>query len=305
MAKFDHFNFISLIYDRVFGRSTDQRIVNLSKVESHHSLLDIGGGTGRVAISFFSLTPTIIIADSALRMLQQAKSKGLSAIQTQSETLPFPDSAFDRIIMVDAFHHVFDQRQSLDEIWRTLAPGGRLIIEEPDIQNFAVKLIALGEKILLMRSKFLKPTEIMMMCNFGDVAKCDLLTDKGIAWVIIDKNPHQNSKERSMSEINVAELMKSIPNHFNVEKAKGVSGVVQCLFSGEQASDWVITIENQTCTVEEGKTVNPNLTIKADAEDGVNLLTGKLDAMRAYMLGKVKVFGDLSLGMKLINFFDM
>ncbi len=76
------------------------------------------------------------------------------------------------------------------------------------------------------------------------------------------------------------------------------------MFSGEQASDWVITIENQTCVVEEGKTNNPALTIKADAEVGVDLLTGKLDAMRAYMLGKVKVFGDLSLGMKLVNFFD-
>jgi putative sterol carrier protein len=108
-----------------------------------------------------------------------------------------------------------------------------------------------------------------------------------------------------MAEINVSELMKSIPDHFNAEKAKGVSGVVQCMFSGDQASDWVITIENQTCSVVEGKTTNPSLTIKADAEDGVNLLTGKLDAMRAYMLGKVKVFGDLSLGMKLINFFDM
>jgi putative sterol carrier protein len=76
------------------------------------------------------------------------------------------------------------------------------------------------------------------------------------------------------------------------------------MFSGEQASDWVIKIENQTCAVEEGRVDNPDLTIKAEAEDGVNLLTGKLDAMRAYMLGKVKVFGDLSLGMKLMNFFD-
>ncbi|NLN71096.1 MAG: SCP2 sterol-binding domain-containing protein [Chloroflexi bacterium] len=50
---------------------------------------------------------------------------------------------------------------------------------------------------------------------------------------------------------------------------------------------------------------NPDLTIKADAEDGVNLLRGKLDPMQAYMLGKIKVFGDLALGMKLINFFDM
>lgn len=104
--------------------------------------------------------------------------------------------------------------------------------------------------------------------------------------------------------MNVREIMKAIPNYFVPEKAKGVSGVVQCVFSGEQASNWVIRIEDQTCEVEEGKIDNPDLTIKANAEDGVNVLTGKLDAMRAYMLGKVKVFGDLSLGMKLTKLFN-
>jgi putative sterol carrier protein len=107
-----------------------------------------------------------------------------------------------------------------------------------------------------------------------------------------------------MSDIDVREFMTSIPDYFNAEKAKGVSSVVQCMFTGEQASDWVIRIKDQTCEVEEGKTANPDLTIKTDAEDGVQLLTGKLDAMKAYMLGKVKVFGDLALGMKLVNFFD-
>lgn len=107
-----------------------------------------------------------------------------------------------------------------------------------------------------------------------------------------------------MTEIDVHQVMTSIPDHFNAEKAKGVSAVVQLMFSGDQASDWVIKIQDQGCSVEEGKTANPDLTIKADAEDGVNLLTGKLDPMRAYMLGKVKVFGDLSLGMKLVNFFN-
>jgi putative sterol carrier protein len=108
-----------------------------------------------------------------------------------------------------------------------------------------------------------------------------------------------------MAEVNVREIMQVIPDYFTPEKAKGVTGLVQCVFSGEQASDWIIKIENQTCSVEEGISTNPDLTIKADAEDGVNLLTGKMDAMRAYMLGKVRVFGDLSLGMKLINFFDL
>jgi putative sterol carrier protein len=108
-----------------------------------------------------------------------------------------------------------------------------------------------------------------------------------------------------MTEMNVQQIMQSIPLHFNAEKAKGVSGIVQCAFSGEQGSDWVIKIQDKTCLVEQGKVVNPDLTIRADAEDGVNLLIGKLDPMSAYMSGKIKVFGDLSLGMKLINFFDL
>jgi putative sterol carrier protein len=29
-----------------------------------------------------------------------------------------------------------------------------------------------------------------------------------------------------------------------------------------------------------------------------------MDAMRAYMMGKIKVFGDLALGMKLTTLFD-
>jgi putative sterol carrier protein len=107
-----------------------------------------------------------------------------------------------------------------------------------------------------------------------------------------------------MTEINVQGIMTAIPNQFNAEKAEGVSSVIQCAFSGQQASDWVITIKNQTCQVYEGVVDNPDLTIKADAEDGIKLLTGKMDAMRAYMLGKIKVFGDLSLGMKLTNLFD-
>ena len=107
-----------------------------------------------------------------------------------------------------------------------------------------------------------------------------------------------------MANIDVKQTMQAIPNHFNAEKAKGVSGIVQCVFSGDQASDWVIKIQDQECQVEEGITANPDLTFKADAEVGVKVLTGEMDPMRAYMLGKIKVFGDLSLGMKLTNFFD-
>jgi len=107
-----------------------------------------------------------------------------------------------------------------------------------------------------------------------------------------------------MTEINVQDIMTKIPEHFNPEKAKGVTAVIQCLFTGEQASDWVIIIEDQVCKVDEGVTNDPDITIKAKAETGVKLLTGQMDPMRAYLLGRVKVSGDLTLGMKLVNFFD-
>lgn len=107
-----------------------------------------------------------------------------------------------------------------------------------------------------------------------------------------------------MEEMNVHSIMTKIPEYFNPEKAIGVTAVILCLFTGEQGSNWVITIEDQECKVSEGVVNDPDITIKAKAQTGVKLLTGEIDPMRAFLLGKVKVSGDLTLGMKLVDFFD-
>lgn len=195
MEKFNHFNFLSPVYDRVFGRTTQSPIVDLANIKPHHVVLDVGGGTGRIAVQMISIVKHIFVADSAFRMIQEAMKKGINAINTNAEQLPFEYGVFDRIIMVDAFHHVEDQRQTLDELWRILKPGGMLIIEEPDINHWLVKIIALGEKILLMRSHFLQPTDIKAMSCFSDAKSIDIRSDKGIAWIIISKHKHQNNKE--------------------------------------------------------------------------------------------------------------
>jgi demethylmenaquinone methyltransferase/2-methoxy-6-polyprenyl-1,4-benzoquinol methylase len=188
MAKFDHFNLIGPIYDWVFGRNASLRIHDLIDLEGHHTLLDVGGGTGRVTSQLISITPHAIIADSAMKMLQVAEKKGIKAVNAESEMLPFQDGSFDRIIMVDVFHHVADQQGTLDEVWRTLRSGGKLVIEEPNIHNWVVKMIALGEKLLLMRSHFRQPQEIIDMCNFSGVNKLDMHSEDGIVWIIIDKS---------------------------------------------------------------------------------------------------------------------
>jgi len=195
MAKFDHFNLLSPVYDLVFGRTSQSAIIELAEIKPHHTVLDVGGGTGRVAVQMIPIAQSTIIADSALKMIREAQKKGIIAINANAEQLPFKDGTFDRIIMVDALHHVVDQRQTLDELRRLLKPGGMLVIEEPDIHHWLVKLIALGEKLLLMRSHFLKPQEIKAMCSCLDVRSVDIHTDKGIAWIVIRKNNQLDQKE--------------------------------------------------------------------------------------------------------------
>ncbi|MBP0587884.1 class I SAM-dependent methyltransferase, partial [Mycobacterium tuberculosis] len=48
------------------------------------------------------------------------------------EDLPLPDSAVDRILMVHALEHAEDPRETLKEMWRALAPNGRLVIVVPN-----------------------------------------------------------------------------------------------------------------------------------------------------------------------------
>jgi len=50
---------------------------------------------------------------------------------------------------------------------RVLDPGGRLVIEEPDIRHAGVKLIALMEKALLMGSRFLAADELASLFAGG------------------------------------------------------------------------------------------------------------------------------------------
>jgi demethylmenaquinone methyltransferase/2-methoxy-6-polyprenyl-1,4-benzoquinol methylase len=88
------------------------------------------------------------------------------------------------VIIVDAFHHVAEHGRTAAELWRVLKPGGRLVIEEPDIRTFGVVLIALAEKFLLMRSHFLSPERI---AEFFPGARVDIHKEKGTAWVIVIK----------------------------------------------------------------------------------------------------------------------
>ena len=107
-----------------------------------------------------------------------------------------------------------------------------------------------------------------------------------------------------MPELTVKEIFHTMCDHFDAEAAKGINARIQFLLSGDQATEYAMAIVDQTCKVNEGKIDNPNLTLKADAELVTKVLSGEVDGMKAYMMGKLKLIGDVSLALKLIKLFS-
>jgi SAM-dependent methyltransferase len=83
--------------------------------------LEIGGGSG----NFKATVPHTITSDIAM-------APWLDLV-CDAQRLPFADSAFANVVMVDVLHHIENPLRALIEMRRVLQPGGRLIACEPAI----------------------------------------------------------------------------------------------------------------------------------------------------------------------------
>ena len=89
------------------------------------------------------------------------------------------------------------------------------------------------------------------------------------------------------------------------EKAGDMNAAVTFDLSGDEGGQWTVKIANGTCTVEDGVADEADATISMTGSDYVDMMTGKLNPMMAFMGGKVKVSGDLNTVMKFQTMFKM
>jgi demethylmenaquinone methyltransferase/2-methoxy-6-polyprenyl-1,4-benzoquinol methylase len=182
----DHFRLVAPHYDRIFSYAGDDRLREQLQLPEEGWLLDAGGGTGRVAQTLREPTGRAVIVDESEGMLRQARDKGFHTVLGEVEALPFCSGAFPRILTVDTFHHLRDQAAAVGELMRALAPDGRLVLQEPDIRHWVVKLTALGERLLLMRSHFRPPEAVRQMfeASGGSVR---VRREGTVFWTVVEK----------------------------------------------------------------------------------------------------------------------
>ncbi len=184
---FDHFDFLAPFYDRVIRFTRLEKIIEICGLPANGMMLDAAGGTGRVSQALQPYIDNLFVVDLSHKMLLQSRQKGLTAACTHTERLPFPNDHFERVLMVDAFHHVCNQTETAQELWRVLKPGGLLVIEEPDVRTFSGKFLAVAEKLALMRSRIISPQRITALFQHENASQ-QVFAQENTAWIVIHKH---------------------------------------------------------------------------------------------------------------------
>lgn len=91
--------------------------------------LDIGCGTGNYLAALHNKGVQFTGADPSALMLETAKAHNPDAnfVCAGADQLPFPDVHFGGAMAVLTFHHWQRRQQGLEELYRVIRPGGRLV----------------------------------------------------------------------------------------------------------------------------------------------------------------------------------
>jgi len=122
-------------------REFRQRTVNLAGIQPEEQVLDVGCGTGTLAMEVarrVGRAGRVAGVDPGLQQIARARAKAARRtvpIDFQIgviEQLAFPDQTFDVVLSTLMMHHLPPplKRQGLAEIARVLKPGGRLVIAD-------------------------------------------------------------------------------------------------------------------------------------------------------------------------------
>lgn len=115
-----------------------EKVVDLARLQPGESVLDVGCGTGTLAITAkrrVGATGTVYGVDASPEMIARAFKKarkiGVEVVfkKAMVEALPFQDESFDTVLSTLMLHHLppAAREQCAREMRRVLKPGGRVL----------------------------------------------------------------------------------------------------------------------------------------------------------------------------------
>jgi len=126
-------------YTRWVNKNQARRFLRMASLpeNSETRVVDIGCAKGDLALGFADCGCDACGVDISDQMIQEARKKGVSAIQGKFEDVSISESSFDLITSIEVFEHMSDLKEVLAKIKQALKPGGVLIVQVPnDIDGY-------------------------------------------------------------------------------------------------------------------------------------------------------------------------
>ena len=133
------FDVVAKNYDRtnsILSAGTDVlwRIATVKAVapKAGERILDLAAGTGTSSQAFVKSGAEIVAADFSAGMIEvgRVKHPNITFVLADAMDLPFADNEFDAVTISFGLRNIHDPQKGLDEMFRVLKPGGRLVICE-------------------------------------------------------------------------------------------------------------------------------------------------------------------------------
>ncbi len=103
----------------------------------------------------------------------------------------------------------------------------------------------------------------------------------------------------------VKEFFDAIPGKVNPDKIQGMNSTYQFNITGDNGGDWWVKVADGAADVGDGAAESSNITLTMTDENFLALITGKLNGQTAFLTGKLKIQGDMTLAMKLQSVFNL
>lgn len=124
-------------------------LVKFARIAAGQKVLDVGTGTGVVAITAARAGAEVSGLDLSPRLLERARVNNRLAgtdvafIEGDAEALPYPDASFDAVL--SQFGHMFAPRAevAIREMLRVLKPGGRIAFSTWPPEHFVGRMFSM------------------------------------------------------------------------------------------------------------------------------------------------------------------
>lgn len=178
-------------------------VVEIVDISPGNMVLDIGTGTGNLALRCLARGAEVVGLDPSKRMLAKAREKvgdDPRAIFHQVDEpflhIPYPDATFDAVVSTYAFHHIPHRLKpdSVHEMIRVLKPGGVWALGDLVFESEEAEREALSKHEWLEEEYFAWIEELRpVFSELGMELKAQQFTP--VTWVLWAIKPKHGSIE--------------------------------------------------------------------------------------------------------------